>query len=125
MIPEIGQFALVIALLLALTQATLPLIGASRGNRAWIALAAPAVVPLLLLALAATAVAPLSESAAAALTWLNGWCAAYLAAVARLVGGLPFAQIQSTRSLLVLLAVALLLAAYASQRWRGSEGSST
>jgi cytochrome c-type biogenesis protein CcmF len=42
MIPEIGQFALVIALLLALTQATLPLIGASRGNRTWIALAAPA-----------------------------------------------------------------------------------
>src|SRR5690348_5737709 len=42
MIPEIGQFALVIALMLALTQATLPLIGASRGNRAWIALAKPA-----------------------------------------------------------------------------------
>ena len=42
MIPEIGQFALVVALLLALTQATLPLIGASRGNRMWIALAAPA-----------------------------------------------------------------------------------
>src|SRR6476661_1913191 len=42
MIPEIGQFALVVALLLALTQATLPLIGASRGNRTWIALAAPA-----------------------------------------------------------------------------------
>jgi cytochrome c-type biogenesis protein CcmF len=42
MIPEIGQFALIIALLLALTQATLPLIGASRGNRVWIALAAPA-----------------------------------------------------------------------------------
>ncbi|MEP6718591.1 MAG: heme lyase CcmF/NrfE family subunit [bacterium] len=42
MIPEIGQFALILALLLALTQATLPLIGAARGNRAWIALAAPA-----------------------------------------------------------------------------------
>ena len=42
MIPEIGQFALIIALLLALTQATLPLIGASVGNRSWIALAAPA-----------------------------------------------------------------------------------
>jgi cytochrome c-type biogenesis protein CcmF len=41
MIPEIGQFALVIALLLALTQATLPIIGASRGNRTWIALAVP------------------------------------------------------------------------------------
>jgi cytochrome c-type biogenesis protein CcmF len=42
MIPEIGQFALIIALLLALTQATLPLMGASRGNRQWMALAAPA-----------------------------------------------------------------------------------
>jgi cytochrome c-type biogenesis protein CcmF len=41
MIPEIGQFALIIALLLALTQATLPLIGASNGNRTWIALAIP------------------------------------------------------------------------------------
>src|SRR4030095_6023764 len=42
MIPEIGQFALIIALLLALTQATFPLIGASSGNRSWMALAAPA-----------------------------------------------------------------------------------
>src|SRR5687767_11373202 len=41
MIPEIGQFALTIALLLALTQATLPLIGASRGHQTWIALAVP------------------------------------------------------------------------------------
>ncbi len=42
MVPEIGQFALIIALLLALTQATLPLLGASRGNANWIAVAAPA-----------------------------------------------------------------------------------
>lgn len=42
MIPEIGQFALIMALLLAFTQATLPLIGASRGNRSWMAVAAPA-----------------------------------------------------------------------------------
>jgi hypothetical protein len=63
-------------------------------------------------------VAPLSGSAAAALAWLNGWCAAYLAAVARLVGGLPFAQIRSTRALLVLLGGALLLAAYAAPQWR-------
>src|SRR4026207_459211 len=41
MIPEIGQFALIIALLLALTQPTFPLIGASRGNGTWMALAAP------------------------------------------------------------------------------------
>lgn len=42
MIPEVGQFALIIALLLALTQAVFPLIGAQRGNASWIALAAPA-----------------------------------------------------------------------------------
>lgn len=85
------------------------------------ALAAPAVAPLLGLALAAAAVAPLSASAAAALAWLNGWCAAYLVAVARLVGGLPIAQVTSTRVLLVLLAGALLAAAYACPpRWRQS-----
>lgn len=87
------------------------------------ALAAPAVVPLLLLALGATAVAPFSGSAAAALAWLNGWCAAYVATVARLVGGLPFAQIQSARALLVLLAGALLAAAYAWQQWRSADVS--
>jgi len=41
MIPEIGQFALIVALLLAIVQASVPLIGASRGNRTWIALAIP------------------------------------------------------------------------------------
>jgi competence protein ComEC len=90
------------------------------------ALAAPAVVPLLGLALAAAAVAPFSVSAAASLAWLNGWCAAYLVAVARLVGGLPIAQIRSTRALLVLLAGALLAAAYACPpRWRQSSSPST
>jgi competence protein ComEC len=87
------------------------------------ALAAPVVVPLLGLALAAAVVAPLSASAAAALAWLNGWCAAYLVAVARIVGGLPFAQITSTRTLLLLLSCALLLAAYACGR-REIRGSS-
>ncbi len=42
MIPEIGQFALVIALLLALMQATLPLLGASLNKQRWMALAVPA-----------------------------------------------------------------------------------
>jgi competence protein ComEC len=85
------------------------------------ALAAPVVAPLLGLALGAAAIAPFSGSAAAALAWLNGWCAAYLVAVARLVGGLPIAQIKSTRALLVLLAGALLAAAYACPpQWRQS-----
>jgi competence protein ComEC len=87
------------------------------------ALAAPAAAPLLGLGLAAAAIAPFSASAAAALAWVNGWCAAYLITVARFIGGLPGAQIRSTRALLVLLAGALLVAAYAS-RCRGVQPSS-
>jgi cytochrome c-type biogenesis protein CcmF len=41
-IPEIGTLALILALLLALTQAVLPLAGAQRGNRTWMAVARPA-----------------------------------------------------------------------------------
>jgi cytochrome c-type biogenesis protein CcmF len=42
MIPELGNFALILALCLALVQGSLPLLGAWRGNRRWIALARPA-----------------------------------------------------------------------------------
>ena len=49
MIPELGTFALVLALLVALVQGTLPLIGAQRGAAAWIALARPASATLFLL----------------------------------------------------------------------------
>ena len=42
MIPELGHFALIVALLLALTQAILPLIGAQRGNLTLMAVARPA-----------------------------------------------------------------------------------
>src|SRR5437899_2100138 len=42
MIPEIGQFALILALTLALTQAILPLIGAARGIPSFVAVAKPA-----------------------------------------------------------------------------------
>ncbi len=42
MIPELGHFALIIALLLALVQAILPLYGAQRGNRTLMAVARPA-----------------------------------------------------------------------------------
>ncbi|HEX7080349.1 MAG TPA: heme lyase CcmF/NrfE family subunit [Gammaproteobacteria bacterium] len=42
MIPEFGQFALILALCLSLAQAVLPLAGAARGNRQWMALARPA-----------------------------------------------------------------------------------
>ena len=42
MIPELGQFALILALMLALVQATLPLIGAARGIPQLVGLARPA-----------------------------------------------------------------------------------
>src|SRR5216684_8921988 len=42
MIPEIGQFALILALMLALVQATLPLIGAARGIPQLVGVARPA-----------------------------------------------------------------------------------
>ena len=42
MIPELGHFALILALCLALTQSIVPLIGAARGIPSWIGLAWPA-----------------------------------------------------------------------------------
>ena len=41
MIPEIGHFALILALTMALSQSVLPLVGAANGNSTWIALAKP------------------------------------------------------------------------------------
>src|SRR5450432_545263 len=43
MLPELGQFALILALLLAFVQSALPIYGAWRGNAALIAVARPAV----------------------------------------------------------------------------------
>ena len=42
MIPELGQFALALALTLALVQGILPIAGAARGNSAWMRMARPA-----------------------------------------------------------------------------------
>jgi cytochrome c-type biogenesis protein CcmF len=40
--PELGQFALALALMTAIVQGVLPLAGAARGNRAWVNVARPA-----------------------------------------------------------------------------------
>jgi competence protein ComEC len=80
------------------------------------ALAAPAMVPLLGLALVGALLSPILPGATTAIAWLNGWLAAYLAACARLVGGLPGAQVRSPTVALLLLAGALLAAAYACNR---------
>jgi hypothetical protein len=81
------------------------------------------MAPLLGLALAAALVDPVSPAAAALLAGLAGWCAAWLALCARLIGGLPFAQVSSTRGGAALGAGALLGAAYAWRRWRSSSRS--
>src|SRR6202012_1701116 len=44
MIPELGQFALVLAALVALAQSTIPLIGAARSNSRWMALGSSAAI---------------------------------------------------------------------------------
>jgi competence protein ComEC len=84
------------------------------------AAAAPAVAPLLGLAFASALAGPVSPTAAAAIAWLNGWCAVYLAACARVVGGLPGAQVRSGRTLAVLMALAAVVGAYAWRRWQTS-----
>ena len=72
------------------------------------ALAAPVVAPLLALAFAAAALTPVVPSAGIALAWLAGWLGAYLAACARLVGGLPHAQVSSWIALVALAGAAAL-----------------
>ena len=59
MIPELGQFVLILALCVALVQGTLPLAGAHYGRREWMLLARPCAQVLFLLLAAAFA----------ALTW--------------------------------------------------------
>jgi cytochrome c-type biogenesis protein CcmF len=49
MIPELGHYALILALLVSLVQGILPLVGSHRNNAAWIGLARPSVLALWLL----------------------------------------------------------------------------
>src|SRR5207244_2791217 len=80
------------------------------------ALAAPAAAPIMALGLAAALVEPLAPGGATALAWLNGWCAAYLAACARLVGSLSFAQLRSGLAVGALGAAGVVLAVCAWRR---------
>ncbi|MCW5753001.1 MAG: heme lyase NrfEFG subunit NrfE, partial [Alphaproteobacteria bacterium] len=51
MIPEIGHYALVLALILALVQTVMPLVGAARGQVSWMAVGEPAAIAQFLLCL--------------------------------------------------------------------------
>jgi competence protein ComEC len=83
------------------------------------ALVTLAIGPLLGLALVGSLIQPLLPSVALALAFVNGWLAAYIVTCARLVGGLPFAQIGSGAAVCVLLGTPLvLLALQRLPRWR-------
>ena len=88
------------------------------------ALAEPAMPVLLGLAFVTAGLDTFAPSAAAVVAWLDGWVAAYIAFCARLIGSLPFAEIQSGRGLAAFLGI-LLLAAYAWHRWRTSSSRPT
>ena len=70
-------------------------------------LAFPVVPVVLALGLLAGAASIVSPEAAAALAWLAGWAGAWLELVARVVGGMPGAQI-GTRSALALVSIVAL-----------------
>ena len=55
MIAELGSFSLMVALAVALVQGILPIVGAARGNAAWMGLARPAARALFALVVVAAA----------------------------------------------------------------------
>jgi len=67
--------------------------------------AEPAMPPLISLSLAAAAIEPVLPGAATALAWLAGWCAWWLAFVARLVASWPSAQVSSPAVIVVAAAL--------------------
>jgi competence protein ComEC len=122
--PLPGKVGTGIAASLACSVATAPILLLQFGRVPLLGVVAnafvePAVPALLALAFGAAAVQPLSPTLAAALAWLNGWVAAYVAVCARIVAAVPFAQ-ASGAAADVALAGTLLAAAYAWRRWRTS-----
>jgi hypothetical protein len=73
------------------------------------AMAELSVGPMLGLGLVSSALHPVVPSASAAIGWLDGWLAAYLAFCARLWASLPGAQIQSGKALAVVVLLAALV----------------
>ncbi len=67
--------------------------------------AEPAMPPLIGLSLAAAAIEPVLPGAAAALAWLAGWCAAWIAFVADVVSAWPSAQLRSPVALTAVLSI--------------------
>jgi cytochrome c-type biogenesis protein CcmF len=138
MIPELGQFALILALLTALVQATVPLAGLQQGRTNWMALARPtAYAQLLFLAVAFAAlgwafyaqdfsVLFVAENSNLRLPWYYRLTAiwgghegslvlwmllygAWMAAVARFSRSLPEAYVTRVLAVLGMISVGFLL----------------
>ena len=83
------------------------------------ALVTLAIGPLLGIALVGSLIEPALPTAALALGWVNGWLAAYIAACARVIGGLPFAQVGSGTAVCLLLGTPVaLIALHRLPAWR-------
>ena len=83
-------------------------------------LAWPVAGAILVLGLVAAALDPVVPQGAELAAAVNGWLAAYLAAVARLIASLPLAQIRSGPTLLLvaLVVASIVAAARIPSRWR-------
>ena len=87
------------------------------------ALAFPAVPVVLALGLLAGIVAPVSPDAASALAALAGWAGAWIALVARVVGELPGAQLDTRTAVMVATGVVLAWVATSQARRRSLRSS--
>jgi cytochrome c-type biogenesis protein CcmF len=117
LVPELGQLAMILALCFALVQASLPLVGAWRGDRLWMSLAQPAAwgqFGFLLLAFASLAysfisddfsVAYVAQNSNSALPWYYKFSAVWgahegsLLLWALILGGWTFAVSVCSRQL--------------------------
>ena len=83
------------------------------------AMAGPVVGVSFSLALLTAALDQFLPPAAVASGWVNGWLAAYVAACARLVGGLPGAEVEASSALAIVVAATAAIIAWARlPRWR-------
>lgn len=81
----------------------------------------PVVAEMLTLALLTALVAPVAPGVAGLFARLNGYGAAFVAACARVFGGLPGAQARSSAAVAGVLACVLLVGAYACHRGHRAE----
>jgi competence protein ComEC len=114
--PLVGWLREALAVSAACAAATAPILWFQFGSVPLYSLPANVLVtlaigPLLGIALVGSLVAPLLPSVALALAWLNGALAAYIALCARLVGNLPYAELDSGLAVAVLLGTPLALVA--------------